>query len=82
MKERVKGQVAKHVQLLNFLLFYDTGASVIALRKIWASSRQNLGRGFGNNKGQTNLRRLIRVFVISLLESIISQLTSSQILIF
>ena len=78
----------------SFLLFFDTGASVIALRKIWASSRQNLswgggggggGGGVENNKGtdqRAHTRRLISTFVIRLLESVISQLASREISIF
>ena len=49
---------------------------------IWASTRENLSRGFGNNKGAdqpAHSHSLISAFVIRLLKSIISRLATSEI---
>ena len=51
----------------------------------WASTRENLSSGFANNKGAdqpAHPRSLISVFVIPVLESIISKLASSEFSIF
>ena len=52
---------------------------------IWALTRENLSLGFANNKGTdqpAHPRSLISTFVIRLLESIVSRLAASNILIF
>ena len=53
--------------------------------KIWASTRENLSSEVGKNTGAdqpAHPRRLISAFVIRLLESTISKLASSEILLF
>ena len=63
------------------------GISIIpvAAHIILASTRENLSLGFANNKGADQpsyLHRLINVFVIRFLESIISKLAKCKISIF
>ena len=52
---------------------------------IWAATRENLSSVFANNKGAdqpAHPRRLISVFVIRVLESIICKLNTSEISVF
>ena len=62
------------------MLFSDLGNT----QTIWASMRDNLPSVFANNNGTDQLvhpHSLISAFVIHLLESIISRLATSEILI-
>ena len=80
----------------NLMLFHkkETEVAIIYLGKmsdcikeesILVSMRENLSSWFANNKGadqSAHLRSLISTFVIRSLESIISKLATSEILIF
>ena len=62
-----------------------TETVLLSTHNIWASTQENLSSGFATNKGADQPAhpcRLISVFVIRFLKSIISKLASRKISIF
>ena len=70
------------VTVMTLILLFFPGSTVVIYGP---KGEKNCLRGFANNKGTdqpAHMRSLISAFVIPFLESIISRLASSEILIF